>query len=146
MTELLLYEAARAQLTVERIRPALAAGHTVICDRFADSTTAYQGAARGLGVDTVVPLHALATGGVLPQLTLVLDLSAEEGLQRAASARDKDRLELEPLAFHRRVRAGFLEIAGREPERVRLIDARGAEDDVAKRIQAAVEAQWSARP
>lgn len=138
-TELLLYEAARAQHVDELIRPALDAGKVVVCDRFADSTTAYQGAGRGLSAEAVTPLHALATGGLWPDLTVVLDLAAEEGLRRAGHVGPSDRLEQEPLEFHERVRAGFLEIAEREPYRVKIVDATQSPDEVAQAIQALVE-------
>jgi dTMP kinase len=144
--ELLLYEAARAQHVDELIRPALEAGKSVICDRFADSTTAYQGAGRQLSAEAVAPLHRIATGEVWPDLTIVLDLCAEEGLRRAARARESDRLEQEPLEFHERVRAEFLRIALMEPERVKVIDASKAPDAVAEEIRAQVERLLSGRP
>jgi dTMP kinase len=137
--ELLLYEAARAQHVDELIRPALEAGRVVISDRFADSTTAYQGAGRGLSSDAVTPLHALATGGLWPDLTVVLDLPAEDGLRRAGRARPSDRLEQEPLDFHERVRAEFLEIARREPGRVKVVDASRTPEEVAEAILALIK-------
>ncbi len=138
--ELLLYEAARAQHVDEVIRPALETGRVVICDRFADSTTAYQGAGRGLQADSLELLHGWATGGLRPDLTLVLDLPPEEGLRRAGRVRRRDRLEQEPLDFHRRVREGFRELAEREPDRVRLLDALPDEDTVAEAIRQSVDA------
>ncbi|HNV21192.1 MAG TPA: dTMP kinase [Candidatus Hydrogenedentes bacterium] len=134
VAELLLYEAARAQHVAERIRPALDEGAIVICDRFADSTTAYQGAGRVLPGDAVRNLHRLATGAVWPDLTIVLDLPPEEGLKRAAAARTRDRIEREPLEFHQRVRREFLRIAESEPERVKVVDAAQTPEAVAAAI------------
>jgi len=138
VAELLLYEAARAQHVAERIKPALDNGIIVICDRFADSTTAYQGAGRVLPLDTVLALHRVATGTVWPDLTIVLDIPAEAGLKRGAGARDRDRIEREPLAFHQRVRAEFLRIAEAEPERVKVVDASQPLETVAEAIYAHV--------
>ncbi|MDZ4168941.1 MAG: dTMP kinase [Coriobacteriia bacterium] len=135
--ELLLYEAARAQLVAEVIRPALEAGEVVICDRFFDSTTAYQGYARGLDLAEVRELHATATGGLSPDRTIVLDIDPAAGLARA-TAHGADRLEREDIEFHKRVREGFLAIAAAEPQRVRVIDASGTIEDVAARIAAAL--------
>lgn len=137
--ELLLYEAARAQHVAELIRPALVAGKMVVCDRFADSTTAYQGAGRGILPADVQPLHTLATSGLMPDLTLVLDLPAEEGLRRAARARGKDRMEREPLDFHRRVREAFLDLARREPGRIKVVDGTRSRDSVEHDIRHHVE-------
>jgi dTMP kinase len=119
-TELLLYEAARSDLTASKIEPLLRAGKIVMCDRFYDSTTAYQGYGRRLDVPTVRKLHALAVGTVKPHLTLVFDVDLKTAFARRG--RRLDRLESQPLAFHRRVRRGFLEIARREPRRVKVID------------------------
>lgn len=131
--ELLLYEASRAQLVTERIAPALADGEIVLCDRFFDSTTAYQGYGRGLPLDQVEALNLIATDGLVPDLTLVLDIEPSRGLARATAA-GADRLEAEELAFHERVREGFLAIAASEPDRVAVIDAAGSVDEVAERI------------
>lgn len=132
MAELFLYEACRAQLVERVIRPALKGGSTVICDRFTDSTLAYQGYARGINLEAVRQLNCHAAGGLVPDLTLLLDLPAEAGLERAWSrikgraakpGDSEDRFEKESLLFHRKVRDGYLELAGREPERVRVVDA-----------------------
>lgn len=139
-TELLLYAAARAQHVDELIRPALEAGKDVISDRFADSTTAYQGAGRGLSPEAVMPLHETATRGVWPDLTMVLDLPAEEGLRRAANTGASDRLEREPLDFHQRVREEFLRLAQREPGRVKVVDASRSPEEVAAEIRSHLEA------
>jgi len=133
--EILLYEAARAQLVAEVIEPALEAGEVVLCDRFYDSTTAYQGHARGIPLAEVAALNTAATGGLEPDRTLVLDIDPALGIERATE-HGADRLEGEDLAFHARVRAGFLAIAAEEPERVRVIDADGTPDEVAARVAA----------
>jgi len=137
--ELLLYEAARAQHVAERIAPALQAGHVVLCDRFADSTTAYQRAGRGLAQDVVEPLHTIATGGLDPDLTILIDLPVETGLARATRGA-ADRMEREPQSFHERVRAGFLELAEENPERVKMIDGTRSVDEIADAIAALVDA------
>ncbi len=131
--ELLLYEASRAQLVVERIRPALADGDIVICDRFYDSTTAYQGYARGLSLDEIRVLNDVATDGLKPELTLLLDIDPARGLERATKG-GADRLEAEDLAFHERVRDGFLRIAAEEPGRVVVVDAGGEVAEVFARL------------
>ncbi|MDR3686661.1 MAG: dTMP kinase [Coriobacteriia bacterium] len=135
--ELLLYEASRAQLVADVIEPALAAGEIVICDRFYDSTTAYQGYARGLSLERISELNLTATSGLMPDRTLVLDIDPVLGIQRA-TRHGADRLEGEGLAFHQAVREGFLAIAERHPARVRLIDASGPSDVVAERVAAAL--------
>ncbi len=134
--ELLLYEAARAQLVDEVIRPALEAGEIVLCDRFFDSSTAYQGHARGLSLSEIDALNGFATGGLVPDRTLYFDISAEEGLRRATRGGAADRLEREDAAFHERVRAGFLAIAAASPERLRVVDATGTVEEVASRVDA----------
>ena len=139
-TELLLYEASRAELVGAVIAPALARGAVVLCDRFADSSTAYQSYGRGLPLAEVLALNMLATGGLVPDLTLLLDLEPATGLARAAGAAAADRLESEELAFHERVRAGFLAIAGGEPGRVRVVDATPAAVVVAAHVAASMQA------
>jgi dTMP kinase len=137
-TELLLYEASRSQLVVEKIAPALARGAVVVCDRFFDSTLAYQGWGRGLDHDAVRAANASASHGLVPDLTIVLDLPVGLGIERATAA-GADRLESERAAFHERVREGFLAIAREEPHRVRVVDASGGESEVAERVWRAVE-------
>jgi dTMP kinase len=122
ITELLLYEAARAEITRREISPLLAKGHIVLCDRFYDSTTAYQGYGRGLDLRTIKQLHKVAVGDCRPNLTLVFDVDLKTAAERLGPSRD--RLESQPKAFHQRVRRGFLEIAATEPRRVKVIDAR----------------------
>ena len=138
VTELLLYEAARAQHVRERILPALEAGKTVLSDRFFDSTTAYQGAGRGLGAEDVVRLHAIATGGLTPDLTIVIDVPAALGLARATQG-GSDRIEREKIDFHERVRAEFLRLAQAEPDRVSVVDGTKSIDDVAAAIREIVD-------
>ncbi len=139
VTELLLYEAARAQHVHERIRPALDAGKIVLSDRFADSTTAYQGAGRGLADEVVSKLHEIATCGVWPALTILIDLFPEEGLRRSSGG-VLDRIEKETLAFHERVRVEFLRLAEREPERIRVVDGSRSIEAIAAEIRALVDA------
>ena len=122
--ELLLYEAARAQLVHEVIAPALAAGTTVVCDRFYDSTTAYQGYADGLSLQTVAQANKLAVDGNRPDLTLVFDIDAQDAhARRADRTEGEDRLEAKGLAFQRKVAEGFRAIAKTEPGRVKFVNA-----------------------
>lgn len=136
--ELLLYEAARAQLVAEVIRPALERGAIVLCDRFADSTTAYQGGGRGLLPEALEQLHHLATNGLWPDLTFVLDVPASVGLARAVKRQAADRIEQESLAFHERVRAAFLAVAERDAARVRMVDGERDIDSIANEIETTV--------
>ena len=135
--ELLLYEASRAELVASVIRPALERGAFVICDRFADSSTAYQAYGRELPLTEVLEMNRLATSGLEPDLTLMLDLDPIEGVRRATATSGADRLEAEGADFHRRVRAGFLTIAALEPGRCRVIDACGTPEEVAVAMLAA---------
>src|SRR5438477_11996681 len=132
-TEALLFTAARAQLVDEVIRPRLQRGELVLCDRYSDSTLAYQGYGRGIELETMRRLQADATGGLTPDLTLLLDLPVEAGLARIPR-QAKDRLDRETIAFHQRVYAGYHEIATREPHRWRPLDASRDADEVASRI------------
>lgn len=122
-TELLLYAASRAQLIEERIAPALAAGKLVLCDRFADSTTAYQGAGRGIEASRIEQIHELATNGLWPAKTFLLDLPVEAGLERARQRGRADRIEQESHVFHARVRDAYLALARMHPERIVVLDA-----------------------
>lgn len=125
-TEAMLYAAARAQLVEEVIRPALEAGELVLCDRFTDSTLAYQGGGRGLDTVMLSSLNRLATGGIVPYRTILLDIDPLLGRRRRLAGRgmvEEDRLESEGLAFYQRVRQVYLDIARSEPERVRLVEA-----------------------
>lgn len=134
VAELLLYLASRAQHVRETIAPAVAAGEVVLCDRFGESTIAYQGAGRGLEERVVRELHALASGGLTPDLTIVLDVRAEEGLQRARRRGARDRIELESIEFHERVRQGYLRLAQSEPERILVVDGEAEPDAIAGTI------------
>jgi len=130
LTELLLYEADRAQHVHEVIKPALAANKVVVSDRFFDATTVYQGYARGFDLELIQQIHQVMLDGLKPDLTLILDLPVDVGLERAwerINSRSKglpeDRFEKETLAFHEKVRQGYLTLAKREPKRFRVIDA-----------------------
>ncbi len=136
LTELLLYEASRCQHVKEIIGPALNAGKVVICDRFYDASTAYQGYARGIDIETVKELNLVATGGRKADLTIVLDLPASDGLRRLGQS--LDRIEGETMEFHERVRRGYLEIAKSDPDRVKVIDGTDSADETFKRIKAIV--------
>ena len=126
VTEVLLYEAGRAQHTSELIFPALREGKTVICERYTDATLAYQGYGRKLDIRMVKELNWIASSGLKPDLTILLDLDVREGLRRVrkTSGRRMDRMERESIRFHERVRKGYLEIASREPGRVKLIKVK----------------------
>jgi len=136
LAEMLLYAADRAEHVNKVIAPALAVGQVVICDRFTDSTLAYQGYGRGLNLEQIRQLNHLATGGLQPQLTLWLDLAPEVGLARS---RLGDKLEQEHLEFHRRVYRGFQALAAAEPQRIVRIDAGGSPLEVAARIWSVVK-------
>ena len=128
--ELLLYEASRAQLVRQVIRPALAAGQVVLCDRFYDSTTAYQQAGRGLDARMVSEANRLGSCGLAPDVTLWLKLDPAQGLARATGAQSPDRLEQEGVAFQEAVATGFEALAAKEPQRVVAIDASGTPEQV----------------
>ncbi|MBI5682919.1 MAG: dTMP kinase [Deltaproteobacteria bacterium] len=128
-TELFLYEACRLQIIEEVIKPALTEGRIVICDRYIDSTTAYQGYGKGLDLQTVTWINKLVAGRLLPDLTFIIDCNVETGLTRAwtrinsiGEADKEDRFEKEGAAFHEKVRNGYLKIAANEPERIKVID------------------------
>ena len=139
MTDALLFNAARRQLVTEVIRPALEAGRSVLCARYADSTLAYQGYGAGVPLDRLRALEVAATDGLRPDLTVLLDLPVEAGLARVAPG-DVTRFEAEfDLAFHRRVRDGFLALAATEPDRFVVIDATQPADVVAAEVAAATD-------
>ncbi|ANM32092.1 hypothetical protein ABI59_05015 [Acidobacteria bacterium Mor1] len=148
-TELLLYAADRAQHLSEVIEPALERGAVVLCDRYLDATLAYQGYGRELGVDRVLELHAAPPLDRRPDRTLLIDLDPEDGIARAR-ARNRDlgleaeegRFEAEQIRFHQKVRAGYLELAGAEPGRFRLISGDGTEEEVEARVLSAVTDLW----
>jgi dTMP kinase len=144
-TELLLYAADRAQHVEECIKPALAAGCWVLCDRFVDSTVAYQGYGRGLNLPLIEQLNLMATGGLSADLTLWLKLDAAVGLARTRQRGQADRMEATDLAFHQRVQNGFAALAEQYPERIVAIDAAPAIETVAAEIYTTVEhrlQQW----
>ena len=130
--ELLLFAASRAQLVAEVIRPALQQGKVVICDRFAHSTTVYQGYGRRLGLATAETINKLATANLNPDLVILLDIAPEQGLARKRSL--KDRFETEDLSFHRRVREGYLDMARADPDRWLVIDASLSKEKIAELI------------
>ena len=133
-TEALLYAASRRQHLVEKVWPALKEGKIVICDRYLDSSLAYQGGARGLGIDNILNVNMFATENTFPDLTLLFDITPEEGLKRIAAnaSREVNRLDLEKLEFHHKVRNTFLELAKKYPERYVIIDASKSREEVAK--------------
>lgn len=134
-TELLLFFAARAEHVATLIRPAVGAGRVVVCDRYTDSTLAYQGAGLGVSTDDILALHRIATGDLWPDLTLLLDVPPETGLQRQ---KDANRMEARGLTFQQRVRDGFRALAGAHPDRIRVIDAAAPVDEVHEQIWAVV--------
>jgi dTMP kinase len=140
--EVLLYSASRAQLVAQIVRPALTAGKVVVCDRYADSTMAYQGYGRGLDLHALREVTRLATGGLVPDLTLYLDIEPDRGLQRRLLGGEEwNRLDQETLAFHCRVRSGYLHLAGLEPERWVVIDAARSVEEVQREVRGVVQAR-----
>lgn len=144
MTELLLYNAARVQHIKEIVMPALLRGEVVITDRFSDSTMAYQGYGRGIGLDLIDSLDSVATGRLRPHLTILLDIDVETGLMRNRKLQKHDRLELEDISFHEKVRKGFLGMAAREQDRIRLVDCSGDIEAVHRNIVGIVDAFFDA--
>lgn len=143
LSDALLFNAARRRHTIEVIRPALARGSTVVCDRYADSTIAYQGYGDGVSLDLLKVITGAATDGLMPVRTVLVDLSVEVGLARKhrGAADDLTRFELHDehgRAFHERVRAGYFELAASDPKRWRVIDGASDRDDVAAAVWAAV--------
>jgi dTMP kinase len=143
--ELFLYCADRAQHVRDVIRPALEEGRIVVCDRYVDATLAYQGYARGQDLDLIRQAHRASVEGLMPDLTILLDLPAAEGLARAwrqirdgGRPRGESRFETEALVFHERVRAGYLALARQEPERYRVVDAAADEAAVRRQIQGVI--------
>jgi dTMP kinase len=135
LAELFIMLADRAQHVAGAIKPALAEGVHVLCDRYIDSSVAYQGYGRGLSVDEIDRMNSLATGGLLPDRTILLDLDPASGLARQ---QERNRMESEALAFHERVRAGFLDIAGRNPERFLILDASQSPEALHEQIWTAI--------
>lgn len=143
-SELLLFYASRSQNIEEKIRPALERGDVVICDRFFDASLAYQGYGRGLPLEFIDGLTALVCGGSTPEITILLDIDTKAGLTRArernsAQAEDEGRFEAEELEFYERVRQGYLELAERSPERIKVVPAAGSVDAVQSAIRRVLE-------
>ncbi|MFC5189262.1 dTMP kinase [Pediococcus cellicola] len=136
-TEALLYAAARRQHIVETIQPALDENKLVLCDRYIDSSVAYQGAGRQIGTTEVYQMNLFATGGLLPNLTIYFDVPSEVGLQRIMTHRTDEinRLDVEQLSFHQRVRKSYLEIAKAQPQRIKVIDATKSKDQVVQDVE-----------
>ena len=141
VTEALLYAASRAQHVREKILPAVAEGKVVLCDRFLDSSVAYQGGGRQLGIDKVLAINAPAVEGAMPDLTVFLDLDHEESLRRRCAASEPDRLEMEADSFHARVENGYHELVARDPDRFVVVDAAKTRDEIAAEIQEKVLAR-----
>jgi dTMP kinase len=150
VVELLIVFASRRQHLLEVVEPALTAGKTVLCDRFTDSTRAYQGYGRGVPLEAIERLDLLATGGRSPDRTLLFDLPAERARERGQSPRragrgDVDRLDAEDLGFYRRVREGFRDLARREPERFRVVDSSRSPDQTWEQVESELAALFPAR-
>lgn len=150
--EMLLFAASRAQFVAEVVEPALRGGRVLLSERYVDASIAYQGFGRGLGVELVRRVNEAATHGVMPDLTILLDIDPALGLRRARDAAGKegrqghgDRLEQEALTFHARVRAGFLAIAHEEPDRIRIVDGSRAQQAVHDEIVRLVDELLTAR-
>jgi dTMP kinase len=135
LAELFLLEANRTQHVAEFIRPALENGLVILCDRYTDASVAYQGAGRGVEVALIEQMNRLATGGLTPQLTIILDCPVAVGMARA---KGEDRFEREDTAFHERVRKGYLQIARQEPRRVQVLSAEGTQMEIQEKIRALV--------
>lgn len=135
VTEALLYAASRAQHVAELIIPALKEGKIVLCDRFVDSSMVYQGKGRNLGLESIRDINDFATIGLKPDLTILLDLDPEIGLNRVKKVKEVDRLEQEKLTFHRKVYEGYMELATMYPERIKVISANRSIEEVSKEIE-----------
>ncbi len=142
MTELLLYASARAQLVNQVIKPALAEGKAVICDRFVESSAVYQGIGRGLGVSTVYEVNNYALGEVKPKLTIFMDLDAEDGIKRKENQTELDRMEMEDLSFHKRVVDGYRQLAQLYPDRIFPVDATLPIEEIHSMIVQEVEKRF----
>jgi len=146
VSELLLFLSARAQQIDEVIAPALEKGEWVVCDRYCDATLAYQGYGRGLDLEKIQELNHIATGGLKPDMTILLDLHVETGLERAVAAKREfaeggngDRMERENREFHKRVREGYLHLARQEPDRIKVIRVTGSIEEVHRTVVSLVE-------
>ena len=139
MTEALLYAAARSQHVEEKIIPAVNSGKIVICDRFVDSSIAYQGAARGLGTGRIMEINSFALCGIMPDMTLFFDLPPEKGILRKKNEHELDRLEAEKIDFHKKVYAGYKKLCKDYPERIEVIDADDTVENVHNNVIEAVD-------
>jgi dTMP kinase len=139
LTEAFLVMAARAQHVEEVVRPGLAAGAVVLCDRFADSTLAYQGYGRGLDIQTLRRLNRLATADLTPDMTILFDVPTATGLRRRRAHSELNRLDMESTGFHERVRRGFLHLARQEPRRIKIVNASGAPEQIAHTVAGLIE-------
>ncbi|MDD3183875.1 MAG: dTMP kinase [Anaerostipes sp.] len=135
MTELLLYAAARAQLVEEVIRPAIEEGKVVICDRFLESSVVYQGIARGMGIELVYKVNEYAIGDMMPDLTVMIDLDAEEGIQRKKNQTELDRMERESIEFHEKVVDGYRSLLDQGLDRIKRVDGMQPVDAIQTRIR-----------
>lgn len=133
LAELLLYMADRAQHVKEVILPALNTGLTVLCDRYTDSSVAYQGYARGLDIERIIELNKIATDGIVPDLTIVFDVETEVAMQRVGAT--KDRLEQEGIEFHKKLRNGYLDLAKRFPERIKVVNSNLSIEEVFEQVK-----------
>ncbi len=145
LSETLLFLAARAELVATVVRPALARGDVVVCDRFADSTRAYQGSGRGIDLALINKLNAAATGGLKPDLVVLLDLPPDEGLARRPSSGNSDRFGRESVAFHKRVREGYRTLAAEDTARWLVLDASQPREAITDAICRRIEQQLSRR-
>lgn len=132
--ELFLYSACRVQLVERVIKPALNEKRLVLCDRFTDSTLAYQGYGRGIELSAIEAINRHSSCGLVPDLTILIDCPVEVGLKRARARQEQNRFEQETLEFHRRVRRGYLELARREPQRIKIVDGRAQISDIHRAI------------
>jgi len=134
LAELFLFEAARAQIVEELIEPALRKGKVVLCDRFSDATFSYQGYAGGVDLKSISALDNVATGGLVPDLTILLDIDTVTGLERACK-KGVDRMEKKKLVYHKKVRAGYLKLAKKYPDRIRVIKVTGSVEETQKAVR-----------
>ena len=135
VTEALLYAASRAQHVEELIIPALEEGKVVLCDRFADSSTAYQGMGRGLGPEAIININKFATRGLMPDITILLDIDPKIGLNRVKITKEADRLEQEKIDFHKRVYKGYKDLANMYPDRIKVIKADKTIEEISREIE-----------
>ena len=135
--ETLLYMAARAQVVKEMIEPALKSGKIIICDRFLDSTIVYQGCGHGMDIEFIKKLGLFATNGIKPDLTLLFDIDTKEGLSRTNAK--KDRIELRPIEYHEKVRRGYLELAAKEPQRIKVIKVDASREEIFNRARVYID-------